>query len=122
MAREGQGYPCYQRDMMMTFVCALSKCTVTSTFVVGGYGYFEAIIFLQIVLIFFYYKGQIRIWEFVALLLTCSTGLKVSEFELQSLYYIHFWTSTLRKGMQSLISPTSDWLNIIAAVLQQGWL
>ena len=27
----------------------------------------------------------------------------VSEFELQSLYYDHFWTNTLGKGMNALI-------------------
>ena len=30
----------------------------------------------------------------------------LSEFELQSLYYIHFWMNTLRKGMNLLIFPT----------------
>ena len=31
-------------------------------------------------------------------------NLKVSEFKLQSCDYIHFWTYTLRKGMNYLIS------------------
>ena len=30
--------------------------------------------------------------------------LKVNEFELQSHYYVHFWTNTLWKGMNLLIS------------------
>ena len=30
-----------------------------------------------------------------------------SEFELQSLYYLHFWTNILRKEMKSLFPPTS---------------
>ena len=30
-------------------------------------------------------------------------GIVVSEFELQSCYYIHFWTNTLGKGMNPLI-------------------
>ena len=29
-------------------------------------------------------------------------GVGVSEFKLQSRYYIHFWTSTLKKGMSPL--------------------
>ena len=32
-------------------------------------------------------------------------GIVVSEFELQSHYYIHFWTNTLEKGMNPLILP-----------------
>ena len=30
-------------------------------------------------------------------------GIVVSEFELQSLYYVHFWINTLGKGMNPLI-------------------
>ena len=29
--------------------------------------------------------------------------IEVNEFELQSCYYVHFWTNTLGKGMSSLI-------------------
>ena len=29
----------------------------------------------------------------------------VSEFELQSRYYVHFWANTLGKGMNPLIIP-----------------
>ena len=32
----------------------------------------------------------------------------VSEFELQSRYYIHFWANTLGKGMDPLILPPMD--------------
>ena len=32
-------------------------------------------------------------------------NLKVIKFKLQSLYYIHFWTNTLGKVMNLLISP-----------------
>ena len=32
-------------------------------------------------------------------------GIVVSEFKLQSHYYIHFWTNTLGKGMNPLILP-----------------
>ena len=32
-------------------------------------------------------------------------GIVVSEFELQSRYYIHFWPNTLGKGMNPLILP-----------------
>ena len=38
----------------------------------------------------------------VANVLDC--GFEVSEFELQSRYYVHFWTNTLRKGMNPLIT------------------
>ena len=33
-----------------------------------------------------------------------------SEFEHQSHYYVHFWTNTLGKGMNSFISPSIDWI------------
>ena len=46
-------------------------------------------------------------------------GLKVSKFKLQSCYYIHFWTSTIGKGMTLLI-PLAIGLNSITAVLLQG--
>ena len=32
-------------------------------------------------------------------------GIVVSEFELKSRYYVHFWTNTLRKGINPLILP-----------------
>ena len=32
-------------------------------------------------------------------------GIVVSEFKLQSCYYVHFWINTLRKGMDPLILP-----------------
>ena len=32
-------------------------------------------------------------------------GIVVSEFVLQSRYYVHFWENTLRKGMNPLILP-----------------
>ena len=32
-------------------------------------------------------------------------GIVVSEFELQSRYYVHFRTNTLEKGMNPLILP-----------------
>ena len=32
-------------------------------------------------------------------------GVIVSEFELQSRYYVHYWKNTLRKGMNLLILP-----------------
>ena len=31
------------------------------------------------------------------------SGIVVSEFELQSCYYVHFWTNTLGKGMNPVI-------------------
>ena len=41
----------------------------------------------------------------IATVLYCS--FKVSEFKFQSLYYVHFLTNTLRKGMNILISPAA---------------
>ena len=35
-------------------------------------------------------------------------GIVVSEFELQSSYYVHFWTNTLGKIINSLILPAMD--------------
>ena len=32
----------------------------------------------------------------------------ISDFKLQSCYYIHFWTDTLGKGMNPLILPAMD--------------
>ena len=34
-------------------------------------------------------------------------GIVVSEFILQSLYYVHFWANTLGKGMNPLILPAT---------------
>ena len=31
--------------------------------------------------------------------------IAVSEFRLQSCYYVHFWTNTIGKGMNSLLFP-----------------
>ena len=44
----------------------------------------------------------------------------VSKFELQSRYYVHFWTTALEKGMNLFILPYGD--NSVTAVLLQGWL
>ena len=43
-------------------------------------------------------------------------GLEVSEFELQSRYYAHFWLKTLGEGIE-LPYPPSDGLNRITAIL-----
>ena len=47
-------------------------------------------------------------------------GLEVSKFELQSLDYVHFWTSNLDKGMNSDLF--SYGLNSTPAVFLQGLL
>ena len=36
---------------------------------------------------------------------TMDYGIVVSEFVLQSRYYVHFWANTLGKGMNPLILP-----------------
>ena len=48
-----------------------------------------------------------------------NSGLEVSEFELFSRYYVHFWTNTPGKGMNPLI-PSCE-LNSIVAVLPDGF-
>ena len=52
---------------------------------------------------FFFFLG----WDILVVLwlkaLNC--GIVVSEFELQSSYYVHFRTNTLGKGMNPLILP-----------------
>ena len=37
-------------------------------------------------------------------------GIVVTEFELQSRYYVHFWTNTLGKGMNPLILSAMDYI------------
>ena len=44
-----------------------------------------------------------NVYNFSDLVVDC--GIVVSEFELQSLHYIHFRTNTLGKGMNPLILP-----------------
>ena len=46
-------------------------------------------------------------------------GIVVSEFELQSHYYVHFRTNTIGKGMNPLIPPRYV-LYSITAVLIEG--
>ena len=43
-------------------------------------------------------------------------GIVVSEFELQSICYVHFQTNTFGKGMKTLIHPTYG-LNSASAFL-----
>ena len=50
----------------------------------------------------------------VANLLDCY--IVVSEFELQSLNYVHFWISILAKGMNSLFTVPINWLKSIPTV------
>ena len=37
-------------------------------------------------------------------------GIVISEFELQSRYYVHFRKNTLGKGMNTLILPAKVWI------------
>ena len=48
-------------------------------------------------------------------------NFEVSEFELQSHCYAHFWTNTLRERYETPYHP-SYVLNRITAVLLQEWL
>ena len=61
------------------------------------------------------YKGNLD--DVVANVL--DSNIIKSEFELLSLYYVHFWTNTLGKGMNSLITPNNG-LNSTTIVLLQG--
>ena len=64
---------------------------------------------------FKHYKGKEREWEsfhrVVADVLYCN--VRVSEFELQSRYYIHFRTINFGKDLKPLIA---------GAIGNQGWL
>ncbi len=48
-------------------------------------------------------------------------GIVVSEFVLQSRYYVHFQANTLRKGMNSPYPPNYG-LNSTITVILEGWL
>ena len=48
-------------------------------------------------------------------------GIVLSEFELQSLYYVHFRTNALGKGMKPLILSAMS-LNNTATVFLEEWL
>ena len=58
----------------------------------------------------------------VAYALNC--GLVVREFEIQSSYYVHFRTDTLKKGMDPPphLAHSSNGLNSTTTVFLQGWL
>ena len=45
----------------------------------------------------------------------------VSEFDLQSCYYVHFQTNTLRKGMNPLILPAMGWIVSLLFFLENGF-
>ena len=44
-----------------------------------------------------------------------------SEFELQSLYYVHFRTNTLRKGMNPFIPPNYGFNSTTTAFSKAGF-
>ena len=48
-------------------------------------------------------------------------GIVVSEFEVKSRYYVHFWTNTFGKGMKHLILPAMG-LNSTTTVFLGEWL
>ena len=45
----------------------------------------------------------------------------VSEFELQSHYYIHFRANTLGEGMDPLILPAMGWIVQLLFILIEGF-
>ena len=46
---------------------------------------------------------ELKFYNFIELTMDC--GIVVSEFVLQSRYYVHFRTNTLGKGMNTLTLP-----------------
>ncbi len=47
-----------------------------------------------------------------------NSGIVESEFELQSRYYVHFWTNTLGKGMNAQIGhDIKIWQGALAIVI-----
>ena len=48
-------------------------------------------------------------------------GIVVSEFVLQSCYYIHFWANTLGKGMNPLILPAMGEIVPLLFFLENGF-
>ena len=48
-------------------------------------------------------------------------SLEISEFELQSRYYVHFQTTTFEKAMKTAY-PSSYRLNSITGILLQEWV
>ena len=81
MAREGQGYPCYQRDMMMMMMMIYRLIERDRD------------------------RGRDRDKDssrgIVAKMLDC--GIVLSEFELQSRYYVKFRINIIGKCMNFLV-------------------
>ena len=48
-------------------------------------------------------------------------GIVVSEFILQSRYYVHFQTNTLGKGMNPLILPAMGYIVPLLFFLENGF-
>ena len=48
------------------------------------------------------------IWSRGVIVKAMDCEIVVSEFVLQSRYYVHFWTNTLGEGMKHLILPAMD--------------
>ena len=48
-------------------------------------------------------------------------GSSGSEFELQSCYYVHFWTNTLGKGKNLLISPAMGKISPLQFFYKNGF-
>ena len=61
-------------------------------------------------------KSSLR--DVVAYVLDCDS--EGGEFELQSNYYFHFRTNTLRKGMKFLKTPAIGW--VVQVVFLLRWL
>ena len=45
----------------------------------------------------------------------------VNELEMQSLYYVHFQTNTLGKGMNPLIPPIMSWIVLLQPFYKDGF-
>ena len=86
-------------------------------FWVGSYQNKKHIFQLFTILIFTWFTNRVSSRWVMAKVLDC--GFVISEFELQSCYYIHFWIKALWKVMNSLIPLDMD-LNSITAVIFIG--
>ena len=91
-----------------------TKMKVTKNVIVLGYKSDELIFWLQnllsITVIVLEKRIRVQILDkgrgpHVVMAKTFDCIPEVSEFKLQSGYYVHFWTNTLERGMNPLISP-----------------
>ena len=110
--REGQGYPCWPQDMMMMMIyiyiyilklLGFCNCKLSKTCLLH---YTGAVSLLKKSSIHGFISSCRESHDLMVKVLNC--GVEVSEFELQSRYYVHFQTNTREKDMKSLITSSID--------------